>query len=141
MKEGFIIRLFAYIIDQIILFSISLIFIIIIITAYSLGIKSSGGEPSLGQNILIISYIVLIILNAFYYTYFYGSSGQTIGKSILRIKVIGENGEIIGYKRAFLRWIGYIVSSFLYLGFIWIIFDKDKQGWHDKLANTYVIRA
>jgi uncharacterized RDD family membrane protein YckC len=42
---------------------------------------------------------------------------------------------------AFLRWVGYIISAAgICLGFIWIIFDRKKQGWHDKIAGTVVIR-
>jgi uncharacterized RDD family membrane protein YckC len=43
---------------------------------------------------------------------------------------------------AFLRWVGYIISAVvLYLGFVWIAFDAKKQGWHDKIAGTVVIRV
>ena len=42
---------------------------------------------------------------------------------------------------AFLRWVGYILSGiFLYLGFLWIAWDGRKQGWHDKIAGTVVVR-
>ena len=41
---------------------------------------------------------------------------------------------------AFLRWIGYMLSSLpLNLGFLWVAFDARKQGFHDKLAGTVVI--
>jgi uncharacterized RDD family membrane protein YckC len=39
------------------------------------------------------------------------------------------------------RLLGYVVSSILYLGFIWILFDERRQGWHDKLAGTVVIEV
>ena len=42
--------------------------------------------------------------------------------------------------RLVVRYLGYFVSSFFFgLGFLWIAFDKRKQGWHDKLAGTVVI--
>ena len=44
--------------------------------------------------------------------------------------------------QAILRYIGYIVSALaLSIGFIWIAIDKRRQGWHDKIARTYVIPA
>jgi uncharacterized RDD family membrane protein YckC len=40
------------------------------------------------------------------------------------------------------RYIGYYINSFIFmLGWIWAIFDSNKQGWHDKLAGTYVVPA
>jgi len=45
-------------------------------------------------------------------------------------------GQAIG------RYLAYFVSALvLGLGFIWIAFDTRKQGWHDKLAGTVVVRA
>ena len=42
----------------------------------------------------------------------------------------------------FVRYFAYIVSFMpLYLGFIWIYFDKRKQGFHDKIAGTVVIKV
>jgi hypothetical protein len=39
-----------------------------------------------------------------------------------------------------LRYVGYLVSAIVVsLGFIWILFDSKRQGWHDKIAKTYVV--
>lgn len=77
-----------------------------------------------------------------YFTYFHGSTGRTPGKTLLGLKVVQVSGEPAGYGTAFLRWVGYIVSAlFVFIGFIWIIFDGKKQGWHDKLAHTLVVSA
>ena len=45
-----------------------------------------------------------------------------------------STGKLVG------RYFAYIVSCIFMLGFIWIAFDKRKQGWHDKLAGTVVIQ-
>ena len=46
------------------------------------------------------------------------------------------------YWVALLRYVGYIVSGIaIGLGFLWIIWDDKKQGWHDKIASTKVIRV
>ncbi len=43
---------------------------------------------------------------------------------------------------AFLRWVGSLISGlFLWLGYLWIAIDGRKQGWHDKIAATLVVRA
>ena len=84
-----------------------------------------------------------LLLGVAYYTYLEGSSGQTIGKRALGIRVVDINGGgSIGYGRAFIRYIGRIVSAIpLFLGYFWMIWDKEKQTWHDKIANTVVVPA
>ncbi len=90
----------------------------------------------------ILYFIVVLILSLVYFTYFHASTGQTIGKKFLKIKVIQTSGEPLNYKIAFIRWAGYLISEFaIFLGFIWVVFDKNKQGWHDKIAGTYVVKT
>jgi uncharacterized RDD family membrane protein YckC len=76
-----------------------------------------------------------------YYTYFEGSSGQTVGKKALGIRVIDfGGGGSIGFGRAFIRAIGKFVSAIaLFIGFLWMLWDKEKQTWHDKFANSVVV--
>lgn len=78
-----------------------------------------------------------------YYWYFWTrNSGQTPGKMLMNIRVIKTNGEPIRDADAILRYIGYTINSaVLMLGWIWALFDENHQGWHDKLANTYVVKA
>ena len=86
--------------------------------------------------------LILLVGSFVYYIYFEGSaSGQTLGKRALGIRVIDRNtGGPIGYWRAFVRYIGRIISSLpLYLGYLWMLWDKDKQTWHDKFVNSIVV--
>ena len=66
--------------------------------------------------------------------------GTTPGKKVLRMRVIKEDGTPAGFITMLLReWIGKWISGLiLSLDFLWILFDKDNQGWHDKLMSTYV---
>lgn len=91
----------------------------------------------------ITSYIIIaLILGCFYFTYFHGSIGQSIGKMLFNIKVIQIHGGELTWKRAFIRWLGYFVSCFpFFLGFVWAAFDRNKQAWHDKITGTYVVRG
>jgi uncharacterized RDD family membrane protein YckC len=60
----------------------------------------------------------------------------------LHIKVVKTDGSPITVGTAIVRYIGYIVNSLIFglpIGFIWAAFDPQKQGWHDKIAGTYVI--
>ncbi|MDD5475237.1 MAG: RDD family protein [Syntrophales bacterium] len=83
-----------------------------------------------------------VLMNMAYYTIFHGMGGQTPGKWVMGVKVIRDTGEEMTLGYAFLRWVGYLVSYiFFFLGFIWVAFDRRKQGWHDKIAGTLVIRT
>ena len=78
----------------------------------------------------------------FYYIYFIGSRGQTLGKMALGIKVVKTDGSPVGYLNAFLREVvGKFISGLvLGLGYLWILWDPRKQAWHDKIANTIVVK-
>ena len=84
---------------------------------------------------------ITVLLGIAYYTYLEGSSGQTLGKKALGIRVIDlRGGGSIGYGRAFIRYIGrYVSAVVLLLGYLWMLWDKEKQTWHDKFANTVVV--
>lgn len=71
------------------------------------------------------------------------NDGRTLGKMAVGTKVVNEDGIAPSLLTAFMREvIGKFISAIvLYLGFIWIIFDPKFQGWHDKIASTYVIRV
>jgi uncharacterized RDD family membrane protein YckC len=74
---------------------------------------------------------------------FIGLKGQTLGKMAFGIKVVNYQGDKPGLGVAALREIpGKLVSGMaLLLGFLWVIWDRRKQGWHDKIAKTYVVRV
>ncbi|PXF56823.1 MAG: hypothetical protein C4B59_16285 [Candidatus Methanogaster sp.] len=75
-------------------------------------------------------------------TYFVGT-GQTPGMKVMNVKPIRTDGDFeIGYGKGFLRWIGMLISALvLCLGFLWILIDKHKRGWYDKIAGVYVVAA
>lgn len=69
------------------------------------------------------------------------NDGRTPGKMAMKVKVVKGDGSPITFGTALLRWIGTIISALpLGLGFFWIIWDSEKQGWHDKIAGTYVVK-
>ena len=86
-----------------------------------------------------ISYIIWIV----YSTVFEASPSQaTFGKRLMGIKVIGDSGRPLGWATAIGRNIAKILSILpLGLGFIWLLFSKEQQTWHDMLARTYVTRV
>ena len=139
---GFLIRLVAYIIDDIIITIGSLIIMWVFGMMPMLsGSAMSGGEFSFGV-VQVLGIIVQLVWGFGYLIYFWTSSGQTPGKMIMGVKVVAVDGGPVTVGKAILRIIGYFVSGIvIYLGFLWIIWDKEKQGWHDKIAGTYVVKV
>lgn len=56
------------------------------------------------------------------------------------VKIFSTDGSPMTFWKAIAKYFGYFISGPC-LGFLWIIWDEQKQGWHDKIAGTYVIRA
>ena len=74
--------------------------------------------------------------------YMDGIKGGTPGKLILGLKIENKNGDYIGLGGALLRFVGRILSELiLFIGYLMISWDKRKQGLHDKIAGTYVIKT
>lgn len=77
------------------------------------------------------------------YTWFFltRNNGQTLGKIVMKIRVIKADGSPISDSDAVIRYIGTIINYIGCLGWLWALFDSNRQGWHDKLAQTYVVKA
>jgi uncharacterized RDD family membrane protein YckC len=89
------------------------------------------------------SSIPSIIINWLYFALQESSAAQaTLGKRALGIKVIGGNGERISFLNATGRHFGKIVSSIiLFIGYLMVLWDSRRQGLHDKMANTFVVKG
>lgn len=133
--SGFWRRFAASIIDGLIL---SLIGIGI---SYSLGTNPFAEEAK--TNLETIDRVLTLIVSVVYVLLFWVNyDGATPGKRFLGIKIIKENGEKLNYPSAFIRYVGYWISSLpLFLGYFWMLWDKKKQAWHDKLAGTIVVKT
>lgn len=121
-------RLVAFLID-----------LVIIIVALGIVV---GIAFAIDETLGTIAYLLAIVAAYLYYAYFEGSpSGQTPGKKAMKIRVIDFNtGGPLGFGRGLIRGVARIPSQFLcYLGYLWMIWDKEKQTWHDKLASTVVV--
>ena len=68
--------------------------------------------------------------------------GTTIGGIICNLRVVRTDGQDIGWETAIVRALGCFLSFIpLGLGFIWMVFDNNRQTWHDKIAGTVVVRV
>ena len=121
-RAGFGRRLVGALIDAILLG---------IVNAILRGVIGYGAGVSIGLLVDLVYFTVMIG----------GARGQTVGQMAMGIRVIDFNtGGPIGYGRAFLRWLVSIVSALvIFLGYFWMLWDKEKQCWHDKAANDVVV--
>ena len=101
------------------------------------------GMPVPTNIIWLMSTVIFIFLVCctVYFVALWATTGQSLGKSSLSIKVIRTDSSPLDLRSAFIRFLGYLLCILtLGVGFIVIAFDRHKQGWHDKLADTYVVK-
>jgi uncharacterized RDD family membrane protein YckC len=84
-----------------------------------------------------IFYFVFLYL---YFIFFFATTGQTVGKAIMGLRVVTNDGKRMGVKRSFIRAVCYVLSlAPLGLGFVWVLGEDRRRAWHDKIAHTYVL--
>lgn len=95
-----------------------------------------GGDVDVVNLLVSIGYWIVVLVMV-------ATRGQSPGKIAIGIKIVRMDGRSIGIGTTLLREIiGKIVSTiFFLLGYIWVIFDGQRQGWHDKIASTYVVKV
>ncbi len=134
-RAGFWIRVGQYLIDGILLFAGSYAF------AYAVG-QQNHTKSSIGFQLHGGPALILLVVIAAYYTLLEGGKrGQTVGMMATGIRVYDlRQGGPIGYGRALVRFFGRLLATIpCLLGYFWMLWDKEKQGWHDKLANSIVV--
>ena len=92
---------------------------------------------AIGVIVTSLNAVTVVIGYAFI---FWILTGQTPGMMLLGLRVVSTDGGRLTFWRAVRRLIGFIISFMLaFLGFAWVLVDDKRQGWHDKLADTYVV--
>lgn len=125
----------------------------LLIDAIALGILTSALAPLFGVGMMFdpstsriqfdyASSGLNTLVGLVYFIGFWAWRGQTVGMMPFNMRVVSaDTGEKIDVVRGLLRYVGLIISFVVILiGVIWVAFDARKQGWHDKIANTLVVR-
>ncbi|MBI5461303.1 MAG: RDD family protein [Gammaproteobacteria bacterium] len=88
-------------------------------------------------------FLISWVLPAIAIILFWINRQATPGKMALSLRIVdADTGGALSVGQSVGRYFGYFVSTIpLGLGLIWVAFDKRKQGWHDKLAHTVVVRS
>lgn len=139
---GFWVRLFAYLIDMVII-GIPLLLVRLILWLVTWGLDGTV----LTKNLLFqynLTDIVLYLLCSTYFVSCTYLTGTTVGKKLLNLKVVREDEEeklelfTVIYRETIGRFLSGIVGN---IGYILIGLDKEKRGFHDYLSDTRVIYA
>jgi uncharacterized RDD family membrane protein YckC len=137
---GFWVRVVAALVDGFLVVLVQGLFVLLLGGAIFL----LTGSIDADENTLIAGVVTLagMLVGAGYYVFFTGYCGQTPGKMAIRVKVVRSDGSNIGYGRALLREIpGKFLSSILFgIGYLMVALDPQKQGLHDKIADTLVVK-
>ena len=135
---GFWLRVVASLLDSVV------VVILQVVCGFVLSASGSlvGGLGNGNGSMAVLIWLFTTVLGLAYYIIFTGSCGQTLGKMALRIKVIHKDGGDLGYGRAALReTIGKFISGIILgIGYLMVAFDERKQGLHDRIASSYVIK-
>lgn len=106
----------------------------VILVVVQLVIRAIAGQAA--------AQILGAVIGIAYYAYFEGQpAGQTLGKRVMGIRVIDFNtGGSIDMGRAAIRSVVRLISGFVCaIGYIWALFNKENQTWHDLAAQTVVV--
>ena len=138
---GFWIRFASYLIDVIPIAIVSGILNVSLGTGYRCAFDSNNVYHCNTGSAAIGSWLGFLFLGV-YWVLTWTLLGASLGQKALGMRVVNAvNGERIDIVKAVLRLVGFVISAIpLSLGLIWAGFDPQKQGWHDKIAGTFVVR-
>jgi uncharacterized RDD family membrane protein YckC len=138
---GFVTRLVAFVIDR---FVIGLVMLLIavsvefVMNAFQIN-QFLFFEKIPAQVRVVVGFGIYLLLSVSYDIGFWLMAGQTLGKRVMGLRIVRTDGERLRLGNALRRVLGYVISGILFLGFLWILFDNRRQGFHDKLAGTLVV--
>ena len=140
---GFFSRLLALLVDNI---AVSVLaWIVAALLGGAIGLTAGTGSGFLNfvsSTLALLTMVILFFFQFIYFGWMWSQSGQTVGMKLTNIKVVRQESEALpNFWRAGLRGtVGYYISGLVFsLGFIWAAFDGNKETWHDKLFDTWVV--
>lgn len=121
----------AMVYDSFILFSILLL-------ATAIALFFNHGHSFLPHQYVFLTYLFAVC--GLFLSYCWHKGGQTLGMLAWKIKIVDEQGQRLSFKKAWLRYGLCLLSLFFVgMGFIWRLFDAEKQYLHDRLLGTRII--
>ncbi len=128
---GFFRRLAAQIYDLLLL-------IAVLFLATALLLPFTAGMAVTDQQGLIYR-LYLVVISFLFYGWFWTHGGQTLGLRAWKLTVLTQDKKTLNWTQALVRFATASVAwGFFGLGYLWILIDKDRRGWHDHLSKTAV---
>ncbi|TRO12526.1 RDD family protein [Ectopseudomonas mendocina] len=133
---GFWVRTWAMIIDTIL---IMLVTVPLIVSLYGWGYFTNENTPIIAGP---ADFLITWVMPAIAVIAFWIIKQATPGKMAISAKIVdATTGQAASPAQLIGRYFAYLISMIpLFLGIFWVAFDKRKQGWHDKLSGTVVIK-
>jgi uncharacterized RDD family membrane protein YckC len=131
---GFWLRVAAALIDTVMLLILTLP-----LTFFVYGqLSAPGTRMTLGPMDVLINWVLPAVL----VIWLWRKLQATPGKMAISARIVdADTGNAPTMRQLVIRYLGYFVSTIPFcLGLLWVAFDRRKQGWHDKMANTVVVR-
>jgi len=124
-------RLLAYLIDGLVVLAANVVLFLAALALFIVVLPAG-----------FLAFLAIFVVDIAYFPWFWKTRGQTPGMRLFELYVVSDrDGGPITSGQAILRLIGYWIDGVvLYLGFIWILIDSRKRGWHDLIAGTVVIK-
>lgn len=122
-----------------ILYDSLLLTAVLMIVSIPFVLVTGGATGNTYTRLLFQLYLLPVIF--FYYAWFWVRSGQTLGMLTWKLRVVTADGATITWRQALQRFAAASLSILcLGLGFFWILVDRDRLAWHDRLSGTRVVR-
>jgi uncharacterized RDD family membrane protein YckC/ribosomal protein S27AE len=141
---GFFRRAGAFGLDVLMILLLCAIMAVMVYIGYKVGLAAHDRFISWDNATPLMAFLTFggVLIATCYFVVFHGMDGKTVGKWLLGLRVVGEEQRSISYRQALVRWIGTVGlgCASLGLGFLWVLWSREKRGWHDLLAHTWVIR-
>jgi len=145
---GFASRFVAYIIDLVVVIgAITIIGIVVTLLLNFFRLNELidnllASDNALGDILRVITFFssVAFISFSYFVLIWTFTAGQSVGKALIGVRIVPKDGSRITVWRAIVRYFAFLLSALvLFLGLLWVLVSDSRQGWHDKIARTYVI--
>jgi uncharacterized RDD family membrane protein YckC len=139
---GFIRRACAFAVDWAMIFLLGFVMFLMSHIGYKVGLTAHGRSMTMenSSGFYFILTCASVALSAAYFVIFHTLDGRTIGKWVFGLRVVGPENRDVTSRQAFLRWLAAVGFAPILLGFLWVIWSREKRAWHDIIAQTWVIR-
>jgi uncharacterized RDD family membrane protein YckC len=134
---GFASRAVAFVCDLLIVAAVNVTFLMV--TGFVSNVLNFGDWSN--ELLAGVTLIFGTVWSVGYFAFSWTLTGQTLGMALLGVRVVSTSGSYINLWRAVLRYFCLYLSAILLLGYFWVLVDDRRQGFHDKIARTFVVYA